>query len=106
MYLIPCSVILKVCKCVLQLVENLTLTLVCIASQFGKCVLQIELKRSAFCGVILKVGKCVLQLVENLAFIVVCIACQLCKYVLQIEFKAECNLWCDSKSVQICFATC
>ena len=66
MYLIPCGVILKVCKCVLQLVENLTLTLVCIACQLCKYVLQIELKRSAICGVILKVGKCGLQLVENL----------------------------------------
>ena len=67
----PCTLflvalILKVGKYVLQLVENLAFIVVCIARQFGKCVLQIELKRSAICGVILKVGKCVLQLVENL----------------------------------------
>ena len=44
------ALILKVCKCVLQLVENLALTLVCIAHQLCKCVLQIELKQSAICG--------------------------------------------------------
>ena len=88
----PCTLflvalILKVSKCVLQLVENLAFNPCLHRASIGKCVLQIELKRSAICGLILKVCKCVLQLVENLAFIVVCIASQLCKCVLQIELK-------------------
>ena len=57
-------------------------------------------------ALILKVGKCVLQLVENLAFIVVCIVRQFGKCVLQIELKRSAIFGIDSKSVQICFATC
>ena len=75
----PCTLflvalILKVGKCVLQLVENLAFIVVCIACQLCKCVLLIELKRSAICCVILRVGKFVLQLVENLMRTFVCIS--------------------------------
>ena len=47
MYLIPCGVILKVGKCVLQLVDNLAFTLWLHRASIGKYVLQIELKRNA-----------------------------------------------------------
>ena len=75
------------CKCVLQLGENLTLILGCIACQLCKCVLQIELKRSAICGVILKVGKSVLQLVENLAFMSLFACCINWQKCFAIELK-------------------
>ena len=65
-------------------------SLFCIARQFGKCVLQIELKRSATCGMILKVGKCVLQLVQNLALNLVCASCiklAKCVFANQVDAK-------------------
>ena len=48
MYLIPCGMILKVGKCVLQLVENLAFILCVQLASMGKCVLQIELMQCAF----------------------------------------------------------
>ena len=93
----PCTLflvalILKVGKCVLQLVENLAFIVICIACQLCKYVLQIELKRSAICGLILKVCKYVLQLVENLAFMSWVHLESICKCVLQLScsLKAVC----------------
>ena len=45
MYLIPCGVILKVGKCVLQLVENLAFNPCLHIASISKCVLLVELKQ-------------------------------------------------------------
>ena len=56
MYLIPCGMILKVGKYVLQLVKNLAFISCVHLASIGKCVLQVELKQMCKCSVLVTVG--------------------------------------------------